>query len=192
MLLWMENWREIILSRFTEPAALYQVLTHLLIRLFQRKNISTYTCVHTHTLAISGEQIIELHRHWVFYCETILNSQIILANLWNACVYSNVQCVFWSWSKYTYSNIRKISIIFSLNVVAHYIPISQDTSSYLKNSTYITIQMKVLLWNRPRISFWVSRENWRCNFLTTNHQYRLFHKLYYFFFTNLYQLKTLP
>ena len=138
---------------------------------------------------------MELHSLWAFHCDKILNSQILLANsLWNGCIHCNLQCTFWNWSKYTKSTIRKCSTMaLSLNIIAHYITVPQDTSLYLKNSTYITIQMKVPLWNRSGISLWVFKENSKLQL-----QYNKFvimdylvNWYYLFSFTNLHQLKIL-
>lgn len=103
---------------------------------------------------------MELHSLWTFYYETVLNSQILLANpLWNGFVHCDLQCAFWNWSKYTSAGRKRFTTALPLYVIAHYITRPQDTSIHFKNFTDTTIQMKLPLWNRSRVSLWVSEEN---------------------------------
>ena len=103
---------------------------------------------------------MELHSLWTFYYETVLNSQILLANpLWNGFVHCDLQCAFWNWSKYTSAGRKRFATALPLHVTAHYITRPQDTSIHSKNFTDTTIQMKLPLWNRSRVSLWVSEEN---------------------------------
>lgn len=112
---------------------------------------------------------MELHSLWTFYYETVLNSQILLANpLWTGFVHCHLHRAFWNWSKYT-SAVRKCFTtalpLYVLHIKSLDLKIPQYT---LRISLISHSKWRFLSETDQGYHSEFLRKTQRCNFITTN------------------------